>query len=173
MVGGNWLKSIFFLFLDHLPGFPNYTFLNFQKKFFSLQPTAVSLRALAELPVASGGRTNFKLESLHSGEEFMVRDALVVSKFSDDVNTLPHAVDTTTLKHFQGVHIPVAPGRAHLDVLIGLADKSLLAVLEEREGSDPEEPNHVLTRLGPIASGGKINAFTSFSNSLSTLRVNI
>ena len=40
MVGGNWLKSIFFLFLDHLPGFPNYTFLNFQKKFFSLHPNA-------------------------------------------------------------------------------------------------------------------------------------
>ena len=38
MVGGNWLKSIFFLFSDHLPGFPNYTFLNFQKKFFSLHP---------------------------------------------------------------------------------------------------------------------------------------
>ena len=134
---------------------------------------AVSLRTLADLPVASGGRTNFKLESLHSGEEFMVRDALVVPKFSDDVNTLPHAVDTTTLKHFQGVHIPVAPGRVHVDVLIGQADKSLLAVLEEREGADPEEPNYVLTRLGPIASGGKINANTSSSNSLSTLRVNI
>ena len=39
MVGGNWLKSIFFLFLDHLPGFPNYTFLNFQKNFFSLHPS--------------------------------------------------------------------------------------------------------------------------------------
>ena len=61
---------------------------------------AVSLRTLADLPVASGGRTNFKLESLHSGEEFMIRDALVVPKFSDPVNTLPHAVDTTTLKHF-------------------------------------------------------------------------
>ena len=133
---------------------------------------AVSLRTLADLPVASGGRTNFKLESLHSGEEFMVRDAFVVPKFSDDVNTLPHAVDTTTLKHFQGVRIPVAPGRAHVDVLIGQADKSLLAVLEEREGADPEEPNYVLTRLGPIASGGKINANTSSPNSLSTLRVN-
>ena len=42
MVGGNWLKSIFFLFLDHLPGFPNYTFLNFQKKFFSLHPNVQS-----------------------------------------------------------------------------------------------------------------------------------
>ena len=39
MVGGNWLKSILFLFLDHLPGFPNYTFLNFQKKIFSLHPS--------------------------------------------------------------------------------------------------------------------------------------
>ena len=37
MVGGNWLKSIFSI-LDHLPGFPNYTFLNFQQKFFSLHP---------------------------------------------------------------------------------------------------------------------------------------
>ena len=82
-------------------------------------------------------------------------------------------MDTTTLKHFQGVHIPVAPGRAHVDVLIGQADKSLLAVLEEREGADPEEPNYVLTHLGPIASGGKINSNTSSSNSLSTLRVNI
>ena len=43
MVGGNWLKSIFFLFLDHLPGFPNYTFLNFQKKFFSLLPNVEPL----------------------------------------------------------------------------------------------------------------------------------
>ena len=82
-------------------------------------------------------------------------------------------MDTTTLKHFQGVHIPVAPGRAHVDVLIGQADKSLLAVLEKREGADPEEPNYVLRRLGPIASGGKISANTSSSNSLSTLRVNI
>ena len=44
MVGGNWLKSIFFLFLDHLPGFPNYTFLNFQKKFFSLHPSSRKLK---------------------------------------------------------------------------------------------------------------------------------
>ena len=134
---------------------------------------AVSLRTIADLPVASRGRTNFKLESLHRGEEFMMRDVLVVPKFSDDVNTLPHAVNTTTLKHFQGVHIPVAPGRAHVDVLIGQADKSLLAVLEECEGADPKEPNYVFTRLGPIASGGKINANTSSSNSLPTLRVNI
>ena len=47
MVGGNWLKSIFFLFLDHLPGFPNYTFLNFQKKFFHSTLLSMLLFALA------------------------------------------------------------------------------------------------------------------------------
>ena len=45
MVGGNWLKSISFLFLDHLPGFPNYTFLNFQKKIFLLHPSDTSVKA--------------------------------------------------------------------------------------------------------------------------------
>ena len=57
MVGGNWLKSIFFLFLDHLPGFPNYTFLNIQKKFFSLHPNVdeheqkLNERILTPVPV--------------------------------------------------------------------------------------------------------------------------
>ena len=42
----------FFLFLDHLPGFPNYTFLNFQKKFFSLHPSlqTVLLKRQAVIP---------------------------------------------------------------------------------------------------------------------------
>ena len=30
-------------------------------------------------------------------------------------------------------------------------------VLEEREGLDANEPNYVLTRLGPVASGGRMN----------------
>ena len=63
--------------------------------------------------------------------------------------------------------------RAARNLLIGQAGKSLLAILEEHVGADPEEPNYVLMRLGPIASGGKINANMSSSNSLSTLRVNI
>ena len=29
--------------------------------------------------------------------------------------------------------------------------------MEEREGARPEEPNYVLTKLGPIASGGSLN----------------
>ena len=32
----------------------------------------------------------------------------------------------------------------------------LLTVLEERESIHPDDPNYVLTRLGPIASGGLI-----------------
>ena len=38
--------------------------------------------------------------------------------------------------------------------MIGQSDKPLLTVLEEREGLNPDEPNYVLTRLGPIASRG-------------------
>ena len=59
------------------------------------------------------------------------------------------------LKHFLGVSIPTIPDRNKIDVLIGQSDKELLVVLDEREGSNPEEPNFVLTRLGPIASGGR------------------
>ena len=48
-----------------------------------------------------------------------------------------------------------------------------LTVLEEREGVDPEEPNYVLTRLGPIASGGRASRNLCSSGSLSALRANI
>ena len=58
------------------------------------------------------------------------------------------------LKHFQGVNIPTILDRNKIAILIGQSDKELLVVLDEREGSNPEEPNFVLTRLGPIASGG-------------------
>ena len=44
--------------------------------------------------------------------------------------------------------------RKSINVLIGQSDKLLLTVLEEREGLNPDEPNCVLTRHGPIASGG-------------------
>ena len=38
--GGNLPKTNFKQVLDHLPGFENYTFFDFQKKLFSLHPTA-------------------------------------------------------------------------------------------------------------------------------------
>ena len=44
--------------------------------------------------------------------------------------------------------------RKSIDVLIGQSDKLLFTVLEEREGLNPDKPNYILTRLGPIASGG-------------------
>ena len=94
-------------------------------------------------------------------------NALVVPQFSDDENILPHAVDVSGLEHFVGVHIPVAPERGRMDVLIGQSDKALLTVLEEREGVDSEEPNYVLTRLGPIASGGRASGNICSSGSLS------
>ena len=130
----------------------------------------VKIRTLSDETVDCKGRTAFKLESLHTGEKFVIENALVVPKFSDDDSTLPHSVDVTELKHFQGTHVPVAPERNRIDVLIGQSDKLLLSVLEEREGASPEEPNYVLTRLGPIASGGRVSAF---SGSLSALRVQV
>ena len=73
----------------------------------------------------------------------------------------------TTLKHFEGVEIPVIINRKQVDILIGQSDKALLTVLEEHEGA-PDEPNLVFTRLGPAASGGRVH---SSSNSLRALRV--
>ena len=82
-------------------------------------------------------------------------------------------MDVSGLEHFVGVHIPVAPERGRVDVLIGQSDKALLTVLKELEGVDPEEPNYVLTRLGPIASGGRASGNLCSSGSLSALRVNV
>ena len=113
-------------------------------------------------------RTAFKLESLHTGEKFIIENALVVPQFSGDVSTLPHSVDVTKLKHYQGTHVPVAPERNRIDIAIVQSDRLLLTVHEEREGASLEEPNYVLTRLGPIASGGRVSAA---SGSLSTLKV--
>ena len=133
----------------------------------------VTIRTLADQKVDSEGRTNFKLQLLHNGDEFMIEDALVVPQFSDDTTALPHAVDTGVLLHFHGVDIPEAPDRERVDVLIGQSDKSLLTVLEEREGAHPEEPNYFLTRLGPVASGGiipvELGSFSSFRVSVEAL----
>ena len=106
----------------------------------------ITLRTLADQKVASGSRTNFKLKSLFNGEQFGIYDALVVPQFNDNKNTLPHAVDTYALEHFDGVEIPVAPERERVDVLIGQSDKALLTVLEEREVRTRK--NRILYLLG-------------------------
>ena len=118
----------------------------------------VKICTLSNVTVDCKGRTAFKLKSLHTGEKFIIKNALVVPHFSDNVSTLPHSVDATELKHFQGTHVPVAPERNRIDDLIGQSDKLLLTVLEEQAGASPEELNYILTRLGPIASGGRVSA---------------
>ena len=132
---------------------------------------SVTLRTLADKTVPIEGRANFNLESLFTGEQFKIDNALVVPQFSDDENILPHVVEVSGLEHFVEVHIPVVPERGCVDVLIEQSDKALLAVLEERESVDPEEPNYVLTRLGPIASGGRASGNFCSTGSLSALRV--
>ena len=77
-------------------------------------------------------------------------------EFDDDKGTLPHAVNVEKLEHFQGVTFPVIAQRKSIDILIGQTDKYLLTVLEERESKHPDHPNYLLTRLGLIASGGRL-----------------
>ena len=88
-----------------------------------------------------------------------------MSNFEDDGNTLSHCIDTSTLSHFRGVQIPVISYRKSVDLLIGQSDKFLLTVLEEREGLNSNEPNYVLTRLGPMASGGRMDISSNLINS--------
>ena len=118
----------------------------------------IRIRTLAEQTSKSSGCTSFKLQSLATDEVFAVNNALVVPNFEEDEKTLPHAVNVKNLKHFKGVKIPTISNRKTIDILIGQSDKSLLAVIEERESFNAEEPNCVLTRLGPIASGGQVKS---------------
>ena len=128
---------------------------------------AITVRTLADQTATCLGRTDFTLQSLDNGDKFAIVGVLVVPYFSDDENIIPHAVDVTKLKHFEGVEIPIITNRKQVDILIGQFDKALLTVLEEHEGA-PDEPNLVFTRLGPAASGGRVH---SSSDSLRALRV--
>ena len=42
------------------------------------------IRTLADGTVSSGGRTHFVIESLYTGEDFNIKDALVVPQYSND-----------------------------------------------------------------------------------------
>ena len=74
----------------------------------------------------------------------------------DDEGALPHSVNVRNLNHFKGVEIPVISHRKSIDILIGQTSK-LLYVLTKQEGLVQDKPNLVITRLGPIASGGPAN----------------
>ena len=116
---------------------------------------SVVIRTLADQTTKSGGFTHFDLQSLADDRVYHVHDALIVPNFTEESACLPHAVKVAHLKHFLDVNIPTIPDRNKIDILIGQSDKELLVVLDEREGSNPVEPSFVLTRLGPIASGGR------------------
>ena len=98
---------------------------------------SVMIRTLADGTVPIGGRTDFVIESLY--EDFDIEGALVVPQFSNDEGTLPHAVDITTLEHFNGEQIEVVPERKRIEILIGQSDKTLLAILDEYGSANPEE----------------------------------
>ena len=131
----------------------------------------VKIRALADETVGSKGCTAFKNESLHTGEKSVIKDTLVVPQFSDNFRTFSHSVDVSALKQFKRTHVPAAPDRKCIDVLIRQSDKQLLTVLDVREGANPKEPNYVLTCFGPITSGSQIAA--AISDFLSALLVQV
>ena len=133
---------------------------------------AITIRTLAEQTMRSGGLTNFEIKSLSNKETFAIKNALVVPDFIDDENVLPHAVNTQKLKHFIGVKIPTIPQGQRIDILIGQTNKELLTVLEEREGVNVSKPNYILTRLGPIASGGRVGVRSNLHQVLKS-RVNL
>ena len=121
----------------------------------------IMIRTLADQSTSSIGLAAFTLQSLSSNEYFKIKNAVVVPRFMDDESALPHSVNVKNLKHFEGVEIPVLPQRKNIDILIGQSDKLLLAVIEEQESLNPDDPNYVLTRLGPIASGGRVEVESS------------
>ena len=130
----------------------------------------VTIKTLSDQTAINEGRTDFSLESLYTGEEFSVKRALVVPKFTDDEIFLLHSVDVAGQDNFNDGEIPTIPERKRIDVLIGQADKTLLTVLHESENVDTNKPNYVLTKLGPIANGGRIPAAT---NAYTSLKVNL
>ena len=131
-----------------------------------------TIRTFADQTTPSEGCTEFSIEFLYNTDKFMIKNALVVSKFTDDESTFPHRVDTSRLEHFKGVEIQTVPHRSSFDILIGQSHKSLLVVLGERESVSPDETNYVLTRFGRIASDGRVpacsTAIQSFKVSLAS-----
>ena len=116
---------------------------------------SIKIRTLGDQTAICLGRTNCTLESLNNDDIFRIEGSLCVSCFSDEESALPHAVDTSRLKDFNEIKIPVIPNRKRVGILIGQCDKSLMTVLSDREGA-PSEPNLVFTRLGPIASSERV-----------------
>ena len=83
-----------------------------------------SIRIFGEGTMSCKGLTNFNHESLSSGENFAIKDTLVVPEFVDNEDTLPHRVDTLDLMHFNGVEIPTLPHRKNT-VLISSLDNPI------------------------------------------------
>ena len=125
---------------------------------------------LEDQPSICTGKTNFTLQSVINNDQFEIANAPIAPQFSDDESTLPHVVNTSVFSHFEGVKIPVLSHRKSVDILIGQSDRVLLTVLKEQKGQSPNDPSLVFTRLGPIASGGRVSGS---SNYVTALRVQI
>ena len=74
-------------------------------------------------------RVSFKIETLHTGREIKVQNALLLDAWADENVTLPHDYDLTTYPHFDEVDIQVLPERTKVDILIGLDNSHLMTDL--------------------------------------------
>ena len=126
---------------------------------------STAIRTLGDFTTKCNWHSDFDLTSLSDGKTYGIKGALNVSNFEYYENTLPHCIYTSKLSHFRGVQIPVISYRKSVDLLIGQSDKFLLTVLEERKGFNLNEPNYVLTCLGPMASGGRMDICSNQINS--------
>ena len=61
----------------------------------------ITIRTLVDQPSICTGKTNFTLQSVIYNDQFEIENALVVTQFSDDESTLPHAVNTSVFSHFR------------------------------------------------------------------------
>ena len=74
----------------------------------------VTIKTLSDQTAITEGRTDFSLESLSTGEEFSVKNALVVPNFSDDESVLPQSIDIAGLDKFHNVKILFLDGKASM-----------------------------------------------------------
>ena len=74
-------------------------------------------------------------------------------------------LNVRNLNYFKGVHVPIILRCKSINILIGQTDKLLLTIVKEREGLQ-DEPNLVITLLGPIASSSRANLGSNFPPNL-------
>ena len=159
------------VYAQHDPGFEVTLVSTSLAEELGLHGTARSriiLHAVSGSNASELQRVSFEIETLHTGREIKIQNALVLDAWANQNVILPHDYDLTAYPHFDEVPIQVLPERTKVDILIGLDNSHLKTALEERIGAEGE-PHAIHTPLGWIASGGK----SSFQVSYHSMQLSI